>query len=390
MKKNRNISLYFLLILFLVSACISESKKGINIPPVPEVTEKARREAAIAFLTDAIEASPSSSENYYKRSLLYLENEKISDALDDINTAISIKPNVGTYFQAKALILRASNQPGLALEAASKAEVLNAESPELYTLLGDLYQQLNMFEKAKAYLRKSLQISPNNGETYFVQGEISAKMADTATALGYFQQTLSLKPSFLPVYLKLAQIHTNLREYDLALLYANKGLRFYPKSGNLFLQKGNTYQKSWKLDSAILCYNKAITLDSSLIEANFNTGMIYFKSRAYRFALPFIEKAFQQNAKYPEVKFLYAQCLEYTGNFAKAETYYSELLASNSQDYRALNGVYRTQHKQKYGIYSTDLDTKFDTTSYPSFEAPARKVDTTSIRPLKPKGILND
>eukprot|EP01136_Pigoraptor_vietnamica_P021364 Opistho-1_new@71419 len=105
-----------------------------------------------------------------------------------------------------------------------------------------------MFEKAKAYLRKSLQISPNNGETYFVQGEISAKMADTATALGYFQQTLSLKPSFLPVYLKLAQIHTNLREYDLALLYANKGLRFHPKNGNLFLQKGNTYQKSWKLD----------------------------------------------------------------------------------------------------------------------------------------------
>ncbi|MEA5260950.1 tetratricopeptide repeat protein [Arcicella aquatica] len=390
MKKNRNISLYLLLIVCLVSACISESKKGINIPAVPEVTEKARRDAAIAFLTDAIDASPNSSENYYKRSLLYLENEKITEALEDVNTAISIKPNVGTYFQAKALILRASNQPKLALEAASKAEVLNAESPELYTLLGDLYQQLSMYDKAKAYLRKALQISPNNGETYFVQGEISAKMADTATALGYYQQTLSLKPSFLPVYLKLAQIHTNLREYDIALLYANKGLSFHPKNGNLYLQKGNTYQKSWKLDSAILCFNRAIQLDSSLVEASFNTGLIYFKSRAYRLALPFFERTFRHNPQYPEAKFFVAQCLEYTGNFELAETYYSELLAANSQDYRALNGVYRTQHKQKYGAYSSGVDAKFDTASYQNFEAPARKVDTTSIRPLKPKGILNN
>ena len=79
---------YFVGLPVLVSSCISESKKGITIPPVPEVTEKARREAAIAFLTDAIESSPSSSENYYKRSLLYLENDKVGEALDDINTAI--------------------------------------------------------------------------------------------------------------------------------------------------------------------------------------------------------------------------------------------------------------------------------------------------------------
>ena len=127
MNKELLILVYIGVYLFFFSSCITESKKGMSIPAVPEVNEIARRQAAIAFLTDAIEASPNISENYYKRAILYLENEKVKEAFEDINNAINIKPNVGNYFQAKALILRDSQQPQLALEAASKAEVLNAD-----------------------------------------------------------------------------------------------------------------------------------------------------------------------------------------------------------------------------------------------------------------------
>jgi tetratricopeptide (TPR) repeat protein len=390
MNKYPTTLLIIILYQFLISACISESKKGISIPAVPEVTEKARRDAAISFLTDAIDASPSSSENYYKRSLLYLENDKIAEALEDINNAISIKPNVGSYFQAKALILRASNQPKLALEAASKAEVLNAESPELYTLLGDLYQQLRQFTKAQAYLRKALQISPNNGETYYFQGEIAAKTADTATALGLFGRTLGLKPSYLPAYLKLIQIHNNLREYDLALTYSLAGLKYHPHNASLYFQRGNTYQRAWKLDSAIMCYNKAIQLDTSYVQASFSAGIIYFKSRAYKLALPLFERTFRNNPKYPEAKYYVAQCLEYTGNFEKAEQYYNQLIVENSQDIRAMNGVFRVQRKQLYGDYIPDESLKYDTAAFPKFEMPKRSVDTMSLKTLQPKGIQNN
>ena len=373
--------------VLLLSGCINESKKGISIPPVPEVTEKARREAAIAFLTDAIESSSNNSENYYKRSLLSLENGNIKDALEDINNAISIKANVGNYFEAKALILRDFNQPQLALEAASKAEVLNTESPELYTLLGDLYQQLGQYNKSKSYLRKALQISPNNGETYFYQGEIAAKMADTTLALSLFQQTLDLKPSFLPAYLKLIQSYTNLRQYDLALSYSKQALKYHPQSGSLYLQRGNTYNRTWKLDSAIMCYNRAIQLDTNLIQASFNSGQIYFKTRAYRLALPFFERTLRHDPKYPDAKFYVAQCLEYTGEYVKAEAFYNQLIAENAEDYKALGGIARVQRKEIYGDYIPNEDIKYDTTAFPKFTMPKRTSDTTSLKPLKSKGI---
>ena len=388
MKKRLQILFQIATCLYFFSSCITESKKGLSIPPVPEVNEIARRKAAIAFLTDAIDASPSSSENYYKRAILYLENEKIKEALEDINNAISIKPNIGNYFQAKAQILRDSQQPQLALEAASKAEVLNAESPELYTLLGDLYQQLGQYDKSKSYLRKALQISPNNGETYFYQGEIAAKMADTTTALALYQQALGLKPSFLPAYLKLIQVHTNLKQYELALLYSSEAIKYHPKSASLYFQRGNTYQRAWKMDSAVMCYNRAIGLDTNLIQASFSTGIIYFKTRAYRLALPFFERTLKHNPKYPDAKFFVAQCLEYTGEYVKAEELYNQMLVENNQDYKALGGIARVQRKEIYGDYIPNEELKYDTTSFPKFEMPKRSaVDTISLKPMLPKGI---
>jgi tetratricopeptide (TPR) repeat protein len=384
---NRYSLFQFLITLWIFSSCISESKKGITIPPVPEVTAKARREAAIAFLTDAIESSSNNSENYYKRALLYLENGNIKDALEDINNAIGIKANVGDYFQAKALILRDSNQPQLALEAASKAEVLNTESPELYTLLGDLYQQLGQYGKSRAYLRKALQISPNNGETYFYQGEIAAKMGDSTLAMGLYQQTLGLKPSFLPAYLKLIQSYTNMRQYDLALLYSREALKYHPQSAALHLQRGNTYNRTWKLDSAIMCYKKAISLDTNLIQASFSAGQIYFKSRLYRLALPFFMRTLNHNPKYPDAKFYVAQCLEYTGEYVKAEEYYNQMLAENAQDYKALGGITRTQRKEIYGEYIPNEEIKYDTAAFPKFVMPKRTSDTNVLKPLKAKGI---
>lgn len=383
-------ALFFIVIChYLFSSCITESKKGMSIPPVPEVSEKARRDAAIAFLTEAIDGSPSNSDNHYKRSLLHLENENFKQALEDIENAINIRPNVGNYFQAKAQVLKASGQTQLALESASKAEVLNTESPELYTLLGDLYQQLYQFPKARAYLKKALQLSPNNGETYFYQGEIAAKLADTSMALGLYQQSLGLKPSFLPAYLKLIQVHTNLKEYDLALLYCGEALKYHPKSANLFLQKGNTYQRAWKLDSAVLFYKKAIDIDTNLIQASFNSGQIYFKTRAYRLAMPFFERTFKHDPKYPDVKFYMAQCLEYTGEYLKAEDLYNQIIAENPQDYKALGGIARAQRKQIYGEYIPNTELKYDTTAFPKFEMPKRSNDTSELKQLQPKGIKN-
>jgi tetratricopeptide (TPR) repeat protein len=382
------------IILFFISfslfGCFSDSQKGQKIPPVPEISAKIRRDAAIAFLTEAINLSPNSPDNYYKRALLNLEGQNFKNAIEDIENAIGLKANQGKYFQVKGMILREMGKPQDALTSALNAEVLNDESAELFTLLGDLYQQVRQFSRAKIYLNKSLQISPNNGETYYYQGLVAAKLADTTTALRFYEQALALKPTFLPIYTRMIETHTALKAYDVALLYCTEGLKHFPQSGELYFQQGQTYQRSWKLDSAIQSYAKAIKFEPKLIKASFNAGGIYFRSRAYRLALPLFEHTYKQNPAYPEVKQYMALCLEYTGELEKAEEFYSTLIAENAQDYRALNGLWRVKRKLLYGDASIpDYSEVQDSILVKPKNETARKIDTTislrSIQAIQPR-----
>lgn len=387
---SAHIVVFLALVSFFLSSCGAESKKGEKIPAVPEITAKARRLAAIDFLTNVINNTANSSDAYYKRSLLYMEDERYNEALNDINDAINIKPNIGSYFQAKAVILRAFSHPREALAAASRAEALNIESPELFTLLGDLYQQIGQYNKARLYLRKALQVSPNNGETYFYQGEIAAKQGDTTNALQLYQVTLTLKPSFVPAYLKLMDVHTALKEYDLALFYGNEALKYKPKNAEIYFRRGITFHRVWRTDSALVSFKKAVQLDSSMAKASFYAGIIYFKSHAFKLALPYFEHTFKRNAKYPDVRFYVAQCLEYTGQFEEAEKLYTVLVAENGSDYRSLNGLYRVKRKLLYGVgtYIPDMSLEYDSTATLGKESPKRSVDT-SLKALVPKSKLS-
>lgn len=382
------LSIYIL--SFVLISCGSDYRRGRTIPPLPEGTEKSRREITLNFLSDAINASPGVSDNYYKRSLIYLEENRLNDALQDINDALDINGNIGSYYQTKALILRETKQIREALEAALKAEVLNSESPELYNLLGDLYQQLRLFNKAKLYLNKAVQISPNNGETYFFKGEIFSKLGDTTSALQLYEQTLALKPTYLPAYVRLSEVHTALRQYDIAFLYNNDGLKYYPKSAELFFQRGYTLQRSWKLDSAVSCYLKAVALDPKFVNASFNAGMLYFKSRAYRLALPQFEHTLKYNSRFPEIDFYMGQSLEYTGEYERAEEFYKKALLINPQDYHSLNGMYRIKRKLLYG---ETLPPDFSESDLPpdfGEDGQGRRVDTSlkQIQSIQPKSKL--
>ena len=82
-----------------------------------------------------------------------------------------------------------------------------------------------------------------------------------------------------------------------------------------------------------------------------------------------------------------AQCLEYMGEYVKAETFYNQVIAENAQDYRALEGISRVQRKEIYGEYIPNEDIKYDTTAFPKFTMPKRTSDTVSLKPLKSKGI---
>jgi len=196
----------FISLSVLLYACGQNNRERSKIPPTPFQTESIQNTASLEALTDAIRSNPSLAENYYKRAIILHKMGDSQKALEDINRADRLKQNTGKYLYVKALILRDMKQYRDAYAFAQSAEILNVDTPELYTLLGDLSQQRNDLKNAEQYLAKSLQIAPYDGETYFYQGTLAARKGDTVSAILKMNKAIDMKPSFKLAYSSLTEV----------------------------------------------------------------------------------------------------------------------------------------------------------------------------------------
>ena len=93
------------LVLFICCSCTADDRKNSKIPPSFSESPEKRNQAALNFLSSAIRSNPAVAENYSKRALIYVELRNPQKAFEDIEEAISLKPNTGKYLYIKALVL---------------------------------------------------------------------------------------------------------------------------------------------------------------------------------------------------------------------------------------------------------------------------------------------
>jgi tetratricopeptide (TPR) repeat protein len=341
--------------------CTSDTRQNYRIPPLPNLDRKHQIETGIAFLTDAVRKSPRSANIYFKRAELLTEQKNYSAALTDLNEALDITPNNGNYLFARAKIQRQLKQFDKALADARRAEVLGEDTPQLYTILGDLTQQKSQYRDARLYLNKTLQMAPYQGEAYFYSGTLAAKQGDTTSAIALIQQSMELKPRFLGNYVELTNIYTRLKVRDEALRYNNIGLRYFPQESQLHYTRGFLYHTDKHLDSALVSYKKAMFYDSSNYLANFQAGLIYLKWGNNLLAISNFEKVARQSPKFASINLLLGMAFERAGNLDKAIEQFTVAIERNPSDWKIKGKLYAAQRRnsyyKQYGYYpSTSND----------------------------------
>ncbi len=335
--------------------CTADTRQNYRIPQLPNIDRKHRIETGIAFLTDAVRKSPRSANIYFKRAELLTEQKNYSAALTDLNEALDITPNNGNYLFARAKIQRQLKQFDQALADARRAEVLGEDTPQLYTILGDLTQQKRQFRDARLYLNKTLQMAPYQGEAYFYSGTLAAKQGDTTSAIALIQESIKLKPRFLGNYVELTNIYTRLKVKDEALRYNNIGLQYFPEEAQLHYTRGFLYHTGKHLDSAMSSYKKAIMYDTTYYLANFQVGLIYLKWGNNLLAIKNFEKVARQNSKFSSINLLLGMAFERAGNLSKAIEQFTLAAERNPSDWKTKGKLYaaqrRNSHYKQYGYY---------------------------------------
>ena len=394
---KRNNLYYLFIISSLFFACGQGNRERSKIPPTPFQTESVQNIASLEALTDAIRSNPSVAENYYKRASILHRMGDLQKALDDINRSDRLKQNTGKYLFVKALILRDLKQYSEAFASAKSAEILNVDTPELYTLLGDLSQQRNDLKIAEQYLAKSLQIAPFDGEAYFYQGTLAARKGDTTTAILKMNRAIDMKPSFKQGYTTLTEILKNRKLYDSALAVNNSAIRQFPKNAEFFIDRGSVFAKSGHLDSAVVYYDKAANIDNQRTDALLYSASVYFKWKNYTKALEYYEKVLDASPGTPQINYLIGITLEQLGQFTKAEEFLKAAVGKDGTDDQSVLALNRVtgQINSALGVYTPPVPVPakkaVPVVTKPVAEEPKRLLDTSRVRVniIAPKKRVN-
>ncbi len=328
----------------LLLGCATDNRQQARIQPLPVPGDTTRTTAALNALARAIRTSAPASA-FAKRAELFLQAGRTQEALTDIDEAVLRKPTVGAYYLTRAAVLRALNQPAKALENAQRAEISGVETPELYTLLGDLSQQQRQYGKARLYLARALQMAPFDGEAYFFEGLIAARQGDTTRAIALYEQSLKLKPRYLPTYNQMASVYRGMGNTAVALAYNSRATDYFPANVNLIYNRGLIYHDAARLDSALICYQQTVKQQPTFYQAYFQAGLVFQKWKGYYQALTNFQKVQKIKPDYQGIDTYIGFCFEKTGQYEAAVAAYTTATQQNAGDADAQAGLYRAQRR---------------------------------------------
>ena len=161
--------------------------------------EKAKQgdvEGALDAFSVAIASNPDgASVPYYYRGLVYIDQGKVMEAIDDFNKAIELDNHFPQAYAARGTAYLMISRPAKAAEDFNKALQLDPTNATTYVNRARAYMGLQMNEEAEADLDKAIALDPKLVAAYFNRGVLRMLNQDTEKALEDFNQCIAINPN---------------------------------------------------------------------------------------------------------------------------------------------------------------------------------------------------
>ncbi|NOZ35821.1 MAG: tetratricopeptide repeat protein [Chlorobi bacterium] len=228
--------------------------------------------------------------NYY--------SEKYQDAINDLYFCTELSPEESKAYYYLALCYSAQGKYKVALQSAETALEYDSTSVDYWYEAGYLADNVEDYNKAVTYYRKSLTINPKDKYSLLNLGLAYNKLGNRDSALYWYNKTLKLYPNY-------------------SLAYNNRGYIFQTEGDYL---------------SAIKNYNSALKYNSKNSYALWNRADSYFALKKYESAVEDYKKIYELKPKYYNALYYIAVSYENMTNIKDAVLYYQKFLSVADND----------------------------------------------------------
>jgi tetratricopeptide (TPR) repeat protein len=142
-------------------------------------------------------------------------------------------------------------------------------------LMGVVYMELGMDEKAVEYLEKAVQLFPIDYESRNNLGIVYGRLKKPEKALKELLTAISLKPENETIQINLSVFYQGQKEYSRSEEILKNLISKNPQNANLYFRLGIVYKEMGKYEAAITTLIKSIELAPHMINPYEELGNIY-------------------------------------------------------------------------------------------------------------------
>ena len=153
-------------------------------------------EGALEAFSVAIASNPDGAAvPYYYRGLVYIEEGKVMEAIDDFTSALEIDQHFPQAYAARGTAYLMTSRPAKAAEDFNKALQLDPKNATTYVNRARAYMGLQMLEEAEADLNTAIKLNPALLPAYFNRGVLYMLQQRPEDALADFNKCVEIDPN---------------------------------------------------------------------------------------------------------------------------------------------------------------------------------------------------
>jgi len=247
-----------------------------------------------------------------------------------------------------AVMLDELNERDKAVEKLNAAVEMNDRFSQAYSLLGDIYQKSEDYEKSAVSYEKATELNPWSFKDYFSLGhdyQVTKKFAPAAKA---YAKACEIKPDNLDSHINAAKCYYEIKDFNSALVYGERARKIDPNAGGMQKLLGDIYGMRKNYDQAIACYKRVLETDSNNAEIMVSLAVAYLRSNNNESAKELLASAIQtqpnNNAAYQYLGYCYLRLRE------RADEAYKRLAEadSNAPEIKASLAEYLDKAMENY------------------------------------------
>lgn len=255
-----------------------------------------------------------------------LETGNTPDARASFDKALTMSGAKTSLVQsevADAFIHTKNKDLGYATKLLNNAIAVDSKNPELFILLGDVYDAQNNGTVAAENYNKALDLDKNSVNAILRKGQLYERPKNYEGAAEEYKNAIKIDPSFAPAHRKLAEVYFKLRKPEEGKQEYKTYLDLSKNNSKARLRFASTLFSSGEYAAAQSELNQLSKVDSSNVPMMRLSAYIAHETNDTVKALPFISKVF---GLVPEDK---RTVLDYQ--------YYGKILSKLGQDSLAVN-----------------------------------------------------